>query len=326
MKIGFCYDTKEDYGYESDNLNFTDFVSLNTVCEIKRALEDLGYEVVYIGNIDKLKDYIENKKEKVDFVFNIAEGINSRNREAIIPAYLEAHNIAYSGSDAFAMAITLNKHFTKVLVQQIGISVPNGFTYTEVNSSIIDKLNSFIYPIVIKPNSEGGSMGLRLVHNLDDFIQNSISLINNFGYELLCEEYIEGKEITVPIIGNGESSKALGVVAIMNADNTDISLYDAEQKQLDNVINTLQIDCPIEVLENIKKDSLKIHQLFKINDYSRMDFRLKANGQYYFLETNLLPSLVRGGSFELCGKTMNKSYTDIIDWILKSALKRSNRI
>lgn len=326
MKIGFCYDTKEDYGYESDNLNFTDFVSLDTVCEIKKALEDLGHDVVYIGNMNKLKDYIENKKEKVDFVFNIAEGINSRNREALIPAFLEAHNIAYSGSDAFAMAITLNKHFTKLLVQQIGVSVPKGFNYTEVNTSTIDKLKSLTYPIVIKPNSEGGSMGLKLVYNFDDFMRSSNLLINEFGYELLCEEYIEGKEITVPIIGNGENSKALGVVAIINKDNTDIKLYDAEQKHLDNVTNTLQIDCPIEIIESIKEDSLKIHRFFKLNDYSRMDFRLKANGQYFFLETNLLPSLCRGGSFELCGKTMNKSYADIIGWILKSALQRNCRV
>jgi D-alanine-D-alanine ligase len=322
MKIGFCYDIKEDYGYESDNLDYTDFVSLHTVSEIKNALENNGHDVIYIGNLDKLVQFIAKGEEQVDLIFNIAEGINSRNREALIPAYLEAHKIMHTGSDAFAMALTLNKYFTNVLVQKLGILVPKGFIYKEINSNVLSQVQTIGFPVVIKPNSEGGSMGLRFITDLDMFISESEILIKEFRYELLCEEYIEGKELTVPIMGNGITSKALGVVSITYEDGTDLKLYDAALKCDDSVINSLDIGCSEEVLKQIMECSVTIHNYFQLNDYSRMDFRLNSKGEFYFLETNLLPSLARGGSFELCGKKSGKTYDDIIGWIVSNSLER----
>lgn len=323
MKIGFCYDTKEDYGYNSNNLDYTDFASMQSISSIKNALENLGHSVDYVGNIQKLINTVENQHKHFDLVFNIAEGFKSRNRESLIPAYLEAKGIMYTGSDAFAMALTLNKHFTKVLVESIGIPVPKGFIFKEINDDILIKAQKLRFPLIIKPNAEGGSMGLKFIPDMKTLINESKQQINLYGHDILCEEYIDGKEITVPIIGTGDNSCALGAVAIQYKDYSDIQLYDAQLKyDGSELINISEWGCNPIIINKLKSDSIKIHQLFGIHDYSRMDFRMHSDGSYYFLETNLMPSLGRDGSFEFCAKKMGFNYENVIEWIIKSAIKR----
>lgn len=324
MRIGICYDTKEDYGYESDNLNYTDFVSLQTVASIREALENIGHDVTYI-NAKNLINFIEKENEQIDFIFNLVEGIRSRNRVALVPAYLEFRGIKHSGSDTFATAIAQNKHFTKLLLRNLGINTPEGFVYECLTDSVIREAVSLGFPLVIKPNSEGGGMGVVMVNNIDEFIYHSRYLIKKFNFELLCEKYIKGKELTVPIIGNGKESQALGVVAIVNKDYSDIDLYDAKKKYENNVIGILDFPCPDHIKEEIKNISLNIHKYIGINDYSRMDYRMDENGNLYFLEANLLPFLNREGSFEVCFKKIGKCYQDVIERIINSSLRRYSR-
>lgn len=324
MKIGFCYDTKRDYGYAEDNLEYTDFVSLQTVSEIGQAIEKSGYELEYIGNVYKLRDQLICNKFDCDLIFNIVEGFGSRNREAILPSLLELYQIPHTASDVYGMSINLNKHHTKILTSFLGIPVPKGICFDKLSEEILNQISGLKFPLVLKPNCEGGSMGLYLIHSLKEFIEKAEFLINTYSFELLAEEYIEGVEITVPIIGNGEETEALGVVTILNEDETNINLYDNSLKQIDNVINTPTFAFGDDLKEKIMEYSVNIHNFFHLQDYSRMDFRISADGEPYFLEINAMPSLCRGGSFEQCGKLMGMSYYQIIGKIIETARKRYN--
>lgn len=322
MKIGFCYDTKGDYGYSEDNLEYTDFVSLHTVSEIGKAIEQNGYELEYIGNAYKLREQLMHGTFNCDLIFNIAEGFGSRNREAILPSLLELYHIPHTASDTYGMSINLNKHHTKILANSIGIPSPKGVCFNELTEETIKKVSDLGFPFVLKPNAEGGSMGLYLIHSIDEFVQISNRLIRMYSFELLAEEYIAGAEITVPIIGTGKKAEALGVVTILNEDGTDISLYDNSLKQIDNVINTTTFKYDDELKKKIMDYSLKIHNFFGLYDYSRMDFRVSHDGQPYFLEINAMPSLCRDCSFEQCGKLSGMSYHQIIGQIIDSTRKR----
>lgn len=323
MRIGICYDTKEDYGYKSDNLNYTDFVSLQTVAAIREALENIGHDVKYI-NAKNLINFIEKENGQIDFIFNLAEGDRSRNRVAFVPAYLEFRGIKHSGSDAFATAIAQNKQFTKLLIKNIGVNSPEGFIYKYPTDSILKQAIAIGFPLIIKPNSEGGGMGVTKVNSTDEFIYQSKYLVETFNFELLCEKYIKGKELTVPIIGNEDESQALGVVAIVNKDYSDIDVYDAKMKVQNEAIGILDFPCPDHIRSEIKDISLRIHKYIGINDYSRMDYRIDEDGNLYFLEANLLPFLNREGSFEVCFRKMGKCYQEIIEQIVNSSLKRYN--
>lgn len=322
MKIGFCYDTKEDYGFSSGNLDYTDFVSLSTIAEIEAALEKCGHEVVPIGNVDALKVHLASG-DHADLYFNIAEGFGSRNREALVPALLEAYEKPYTASDAYAMAITLQKQQTKDLVETLGVPAPKGFVFQEMSEKVIDKAKKLGWPVVLKPNAEGGSMGLRLLKSSDELTAEASVLCKQSTGEWLIEEYISGKEITVPILGNADSAEALGVVATTHKDGSDIKIYDSELKYTDNVLNTMDFICPKEVLEEIMEYSVMIHRYFDLHDYSRMDFRLTEDYHPFFLEANLMPSLCRYGSFEVCGKKRNLLYHEIIGSIVDAAISRN---
>lgn len=292
MKIGFCYDTKGDYGYAEDNLEYTDFVSLHTISEIGKAIEQNGYELEYIGNVYKLRDQLVHNTFNCDLIFNIAEGFGSRNREAILPSLLELYQIPHTASDTYGMSINLNKHHTKILANSIDIPTPKGVCFNTLTEEIINKIPDLGFPFILKPNIEGGSMGLHLIRSMEEFIQQSNYLIQTYSFELLAEEYIKGSEITVPIIGNGEKAEALGVVTILNEDGTDINLYNNSLKQIDNVMNTTTFKYEDELKKKIMDYSVRIHNFFGLYDYSRMDFRISQDGQPYFLEINAMPSLL----------------------------------
>lgn len=323
MKIGFCYDTKKDYGFDDENMEYTDFVSLTTIGEIKQALENNGHSVKYIGNVHKLNSFLSGKENDIDIFFNIAEGFASRNRESLVPCLLEIYNLPYTGSDSYGMALTLNKYHTKILAKSLDILTPNGMCFKTVTDKILDFAEYIGFPLILKPNSEGGSMGLYLVQNADELVKKSDFLIKRYGFELLIEEYIEGREITVPIIGNRLDAKALGVVAVLHEDGQDISLYDNNLKHIDNVINTLEHGLNENTINILIRSSLELHRALDLYDYSRMDFRVTSDGQTYFLEANPMPSLCRDGSFEQCGKALGMEYYEIIGKILDSAIKRT---
>lgn len=322
MKIGFCYDTKSDYGLEESNLEYTDFVSLHTVSEIAKAIERCGYEVGYIGNAQKLNDLINTSRFPYDMIFNIAEGFGSRNRETFVPGLAELHQIPCTASDVYGMAINMNKYHTKILVRSLGIPTPKEVYFTSLDSSVLQAVRELGYPFVLKPNGEGGSMGLSLIQTEEEFIQKATTLIEQYTFDLLAEEYIEGSEVTVPIIGNGSSAQALGVVTILNEDLSDISLYDNTLKYNDNVINSIDFQYSDTVRQNLLNYSTTIHRFFDLRDYSRMDFRIRPDGSIYFLEINAMPSLCRGCSFEQCGKAMGLEYHEIIGKIIGAARQR----
>lgn len=324
MKIGFCYDTKSDYGYAEENLEYTDFVSLQTISEIGKAIEKNGYELEYIGNIYKLRNQLIHGTFNCDLIFNIAEGFNSRNREALLPSLLELYKIPYTASDTYGMSINLNKQHTKILAKSIGVPVPKGICFDTLTKEILNQILTLGFPFVLKPNCEGGSMGLYLIHSIKEFTEKAEFLINTYSFELLAEEYIEGAEITVPIIGNGETAESLGVVTILNEDGTNINLYDNSLKQIDNVINSTVFKYGDELRKRIMDYSVRIHRFFQLHDYSRMDFRVSSEGKPYFLEINAMPSLCKDCSFEQCGKILGLEYYQIIGKIIEAARTRYN--
>lgn len=323
MKIGFCYDTKSDYGFEEENMEYTDFVSLNTISEIKHAIEQNGYEVGYIGNVHKLKKLLENHTFPFDLVFNIAEGFRSRNREALIPSLLEIYDIPVTASDTYGMAVNLNKYHTKILVKSLGIPVPKDVYFEQMDQNTLGKILDLKFPLVLKPNSEGGSMGLYLIQTVDELKEKAQFLIEKYSFDLLAEEYISGTEVTVPVIGNGDDAKALGVVSIIYKDGSDLPIFDSCLKKDDDLITTLDFKYSNSIKQKLIEYSVRIHNFFHLRDYSRMDFRISPNGNIYFLEINTMPSLARGGSFEICGNSMGLEYYEIIGRIIESAKKRS---
>lgn len=322
MKIGITYDTKEDY----ENIDYTqycDFASLTSISFLKKQFEQAGFEVKLIGPYKKLNELIKTNTLDVDFIYNTAEGISSRNREGFIPALLEANQIPFIGSDSYALSLSLNKYHSKLLAQFNNVPTPAAeliYIY-DSDEDIKRKLKNLYFPIVVKPNYEGSSMGLFYATTPDkafDYIKYDISTYNQ---EILCEEFIDGLEITVPVLGNNMDAMALGCVEFYRGDGNDIFLFESDDKHYKD-IRCRKAELPESISQQLKKYSEQLHCFFRCNDINRLDFRVTPDYQIYFLEMNPLPALDPDGSFVCAAKMQGMDFSTMLRRLVEVAKRR----
>lgn len=322
MKIGITYDTKEDYN-NIDFSKYCDFASLTSISFLKKQFEFAGFEVQLIGTYEKLDALIQDGSLDVDYIYNTAEGIHSRNREGLIPSLLEVNHIPYIGSDAYALSLTLNKYHSKLLAEAIHIPTPSSqliYTY-DTKEKIIEKIKKLSFPVIVKPNYEGSSMGLFYVDTLEECLQRIREDQSIYNQEILCEEYIDGLEITVPVIGNAEKTVALGVVEFYRHDNKPMLLFESDDKHYKD-IKCRQAALPLETILTLKSYSEQLHNFLGCRDVNRVDFRVTSDNKIYFLEMNPLPALDPDGSFVCAATTQGMDFTNILNKLVDFAEER----
>lgn len=327
MRIGIVYEYKSDFGILEGNMDYCDFTSPSEINWVVNSIEKAGHNVILIRGYQELLKAICLGTIIFDVLINLSEGFQSRNREGIVPAICEAYNIRYTGTDAYGLSLTLNKHHTKLIVRDLGILVARGelirpYTSRLAVSEFMAELSkaNFEYPIIIKPNHEGSSMGVLLAFNHDEAVSHIIHLFNLYNQEVLCEEYIDGIEMSVPIIGNGNDANVLGIVSFHDLENNKIGLFTTEKKN-----NNLHIQRSPEIETNLKKkieeQSLLIHKTLSLRDYSRIDWIITGEGPV-FLEVTPLPSFDKGNCFEWCLKEMGLDFSWFFTQLIDFAVKR----
>lgn len=322
MKIGITYDTTDDYK-NIDTAKFCDFASLTSISFLKKQFEKAGFEVQLIGSCDNLKEQLSAGILEVDYIYNTAEGISSRNREGIIPALLEAYHIPFIGSDAYALSLTLNKYHTKLLAETLGILTPRCTTiYLDDSEDMIRrKLEAMPFPLVVKPNYEGSSMGLFLVESVEACINKIWQNQKDYKQEILCEEYIDGMECTIPLIGNGKNTKALGVIEFYRNSGKEMGLFISNDKHYSD-IQCRKANIPLALENHLIESAEKLHYFLGCNDINRIDYRITSDYKAYFLEANPLPALDPDGSFVCGAKMQGISFSDLLKIIVRQAAER----
>ncbi len=317
MKIGLTFDLREDYNIDRYSEVFADFCHPDEIDYLARAIEANGYEVELIGNMYKLNEQIKNGTFSCDLVFVEDEGILSRNREAIVPALLEVNRIPYIGSDAYAMGLSQNKFHTKLLCRYLGIPVPEDI-YVEYQQPDLPayierqmKAKGMAFPLVVKPNAEGYSMGVFLVNSVEEAVEKIEYNFTNYRQEVLLEEYISGAELYVPLIGTGEDAYCLNVGVCRYQDGSDIGIFSLQDKCFTDMLDTIA-DVDEEMKKNLFDWTKKIHVHLGCVDFSRSDFKIGRDGKPYFLEVNPRPGLTENGPYEVCAQSLGKTYTQAI--------------
>lgn len=329
MKIGITYNLKEDPS-QALTLNAEyneEFDSVHTINAICSVLEKNGFETVKLGWGIDIVNIV--RKEKIDFVFNIAEGLQGRNREAHMPSILEVLKIPYSGSDPLTLSLTLDKIMTKKLACQIGILTPRFITVKKFEdlSSIEDKL---LYPLITKPAWEGSSKGIyntSKVNNKNALEGNTALLLEKYSDQpIIVEEYIKGREITVGVIGNG-SPRILGIMEIIKKDDPSGDfIYSLETKR--NWRNEVEYIVPPQIDnlldEQIRTQAMSAFKEFGCRDFARIDFKISNNNQIYLLEINPLPGLSPEYSdLVIMASRLGIKYDNLVLSILHSAFLRN---
>ncbi len=327
MRIGLSYDLKETIAKECVACDdaFEEYDSLETVELIASCLEAEGHTVVLLGGGREFLDKILH--EKVDFVFNIAEGRGiHRSREAQVPSILEMLDIPYSGSDPQCLAICLDKPLTKKLVASEGVSTPSWMViHTTQESHQINSCN-FPFPAIIKPAYEGSSKGIRVTSVVEDAKQAMEAverLLEKYHQPAMLEQLIPGDEVTIGVIGNCPP-KVLGMMRIIPRLRSGYFIYSLEVKR--NYLELVDYECPANleerVLQHLEISSLKAFKVLGCRDFARLDFRISPQGVPHFLEINPLPGLGNHSDLVIMSRKMGLTHQQLIGAVLNASLQR----
>jgi D-alanine-D-alanine ligase len=327
MRIGLSYDLKETIALPQTGYDDAceEYDSSETVELIATSLEGEGHTVTLLGGGQEFLAKI--LQEKVDFVFNVAEGRGTyRSREAQVPSTLEMLNIPYSGSDPQSLAICLDKPLTKRLVALAGVSTP---TWRIINDKQeLDDINRChrLFPAIIKPAYEGSSKGIRLTSLVEDVKQAKEvieCLLDRYHQPAMVERVITGDEITVGIIGNAPA-RVFGVMRILPRQGDDYFLYTLDVKR--NYLELVDYECPAgieeKVLQRIQTASLRAFEALGCRDFARLDFRISEAGVPYFLEINPLPGLGSHSDLVIMAEKLGWDHRQLTGTVLSAALER----
>lgn len=305
---------------KSYNLSAESCLDLSTEIEInfiKESLQNLGHKVTVYTNIENFIDEIHKIKQEQVLVFNMYEGLCSRNREGLIPAICESFKIPYTGSDCFANLLTLNKYFLILFAEKLNINVPKSTRITS-NADLNDLLKSWkIYPCVLKPEHEGSSVGLKKIESKEELETNLIGILNSFKQPVLLQEYIYGIDMAICILEQNNSPKLFGIKKYSDNDGKILELFDSYYKKRGNhILYTLDIN---DLNNNMVEQSLELYKELDLHDIARFDWKLSETGVPYLMEVTPLPDLAPNTEF-----TENNNFQETLNSILMSAKKRWN--
>lgn len=323
IKVGLTFDLKDDYlklGYTNEEV--AEFDAPETIDALDQAITSLGFEVIRIGNIFSLVNFL-NSGNRCDLVFNICEGMYGIAREAQVPCLLDAYRIPYVFSEPDILNLTLDKGLTKLVLKQKRILTAE----FKVISQLSELQNIDIpFPLFVKPVAEGTSKGIdgfSLVHNQMQLEESVSFLLKTFSQPVLVEAFLPGREFTVGIMGSGNDTKALGTMEILLNEHTPHPIYSYSVKKDWEKYASYKIAVDPVALKCAEM-AVDVWKIIKGKDAGRVDFRLDANGNPNFIEVNPLAGLNPTWSdLPILARLSGITYEQLISEIMISALKRS---
>lgn len=237
-----------------------------------------------------------------------------------IQSLLEMRGVKYTGSGVTSSAMAMDKDVSKIIFEYNNIPTARWFMINKGNHEVL-KVDESIklkmgYPAVIKPNDEGSTVGLSIVQPDVEDIQLGNALNGAFEYSdrVMVEQFIEGRELTVGILGD----RALPVVEIKPKDG----FYDYEHKYTSGMTEYIcPADLPEKLANELQEKSLLAHNALGCRAYSRVDFRLNSKGEYFCLEVNTLPGMTELSLVPKAAKSAGISFGDLLNEIIELSLK-----
>ena len=323
MKIAIVTDQSRTAYLPNEEGLMEDRQKRQTVKAIKEVLSEkyTCIDLVFDDNI-----LIKLKREKVDLVFNLCNGISGNSRISQLPALLEYAGIPYTGSTPLGHALAYNKIYSCKLFNEANINTPK-FAYVN-NIEEIENIDINL-PAIVKPKDEGSSRGIHqnsLVFNKDQLIKRVRECLNTYDPPVMISEYIEGREFTVGVLGNDENITALPILEIdfSNLPKHLHKFYSFEVKVHYGDKTTYHVPARLDEItqKKIEEAAIKAYKVLDLKDYARVDIRLK-DGVPYVLDVNSLPGLMRGHSdITKMADASGLGYKGLIFSIVENAIRR----
>jgi len=315
----------------SDSEEEAEFDTQETVNALAAAIERIGHRLERFEvsgpasrTVARLEAY------SPDLIFNTAEGRRGRFREAFYPALFDELGFPYTGSDAYALAVTLDKQLTKLVLSKQGIRTP-GWQYVEKLSEL--SVENLRFPVIVKPNFESSSKGITqdsVAETLDEVRIKVAAALERYPSGVLVEEYVSGHDLTVPFleaVDNDYDGVLAPVEYVIDPAVTvgrKYAIYDyALKTSRESAVGVrAPAQIPARTAEDVRRMAQKIYRALDCRDLGRIDLRLSDAGVPYFLEINALPSLEPGASIYASAELDGLHLDGVINSIIQSAAKR----
>jgi len=313
-------------------LNLTD--APETIAAVTDALAEGGHRVIRLNADHNLPRALAHGD--FDIAFNIATGIYGDTRPANVPALLEYLRIPHTGPGVYAETVTHHKPVMKTLLLAADLPTPRFQVFNAPDEPLKPALR---FPLIAKLPAEGGSLGMdegSVVHGDAALRARVRRLLTRYGQGALVEEYVAGREFTVPVLGN-EPPYALPVVERVFLGDCHIMLDEPEEttlRELERLTgepylftptesrSVAPADLPDDVTEAIQQISVAAYRSLQCQDWARVDLRMDAQGRIYIIDVNLEPAIAPDYALAISARAHGWTYAELVNRILDHALAR----
>ena len=298
--------------------------------EVFDALAKKGHRPEYFCLDGRPKSLKALASAEVDLMFNLTESYAGDDTKDInIAAYLDLLGIPYTGSGPSGLHLAQDKAVAKRLFAFHGIRTPNFATVYQGRLQWADDVH---FPVIVKPKREDGSIGIAfsaVAGSIKELMERIDALHADLNAPVLIEEYIEGRELYVSVIGN-DPPVALPIIELNLDDLPEgtprIAGTEVKWERGTAAYRKTKLRFPEDLSENllaeIQETAVKAYQALEIRDYARVDFRLSPKRKFFTLEVNPNPWLHSTAEFSLAAKQSGREHQDVIQEIVDLALAR----
>ncbi|WJQ84406.1 D-alanine--D-alanine ligase [Brevibacillus brevis] len=287
-------------------------VSLKTGQEMINHLDRSRYEAVPIVVTQRADLITQVQQAGIDFALLALHG--QYGEDGTVQGALETLGIPYTGSGVLASSLCMNKQLSKMLLKTAGIQTPAGLYWKDVyDPQAVEQLG---YPVIVKPNLGGSSIGVQLVRNEKELL-SAVQEASYLDQGILIEPYLKGMELTCAIL-DGE---VLPIIGIRSAHS---EWFDYRAKYEDGGAEEKVIELSPVIQQRVREAALASYQLLQCKVYARVDMIL-CQDMPYVLEVNTLPGMTANSLFPKSAAAAGMTFTQVLDRIIASSLHERKR-
>lgn len=306
--------------------------------QVADALRQNGHEINLVGLRTDLGELVRRMTEwKPDLVFNCAEGFGGNDQlEYVIPSLLQALEIPCVGSQPLGLIVSRNKAMSKKVLAHHGILVPQFFTCPPGEAPL--HTTDLKFPLIVKPMETDASLGIAQASVVNDeaSLADRIRFVHEqFNQTAIVEEFVDGRELYVSIIGNQDQLEILPITELVfdkdkNPPEERIATRAAKwhegYRERRGIRNQFARPISAQARETIEHVCRTAFRVLGLCDYARCDVRLAPDGQVWFLEANANPYIAHGHDFAEAAEKSGLVYPALIQRLVDTALARSKRV
>jgi len=299
--------------------------------EVAEALTKLGHEPVMYELDGTQKSLLGLARVDCDLVFNLAESFaDDDTSDFKIAAFLELLGKKYTGSGSHGLMLAQDKAVAKKIFAFHGIHTP---TFAKCFRGRLDFSHDLQFPVIVKPAREDGSIGIEfsaVVNSIRELMERMDWLHTHFDSPVLIEEYIEGREMYVGVIGN-DKPEALPIIELdlskLPEGTPRIAAAEVKwgkgTRAYRDTKSAIASDLAEETVQLLQQTAIAAFQALELRDYGRVDMRLQADGRIHVIEVNPNPWLASRAEFAMAARKSGRTYTQLVEEIVELAVARA---